>query len=170
MGCQVKRRASVRRFRKDGDRFEIWRIILGVMAKADVKTRPTGASVVEFLDGVADERRRGDAFRILGIFERITGEKPVMWGPAIVGFGSRAIKYADGRELDWPIAAFSPRKASLTLYVICSSPNQPKLLAKLGKHTSSVSCLYIKKLADIDEGVLEELIADSVRHVRSKAE
>jgi len=140
------------------------------MAKAYVKTRPTGASVVEFLESVADERRRGDAFRVLGMFERITGEEPVMWGPAIVGFGSRAIKYADGRELDWPVAAFSPRKSSLTLYVICSSLNQPKLLERLGKHTSSVACLYIKKLADVDARVLEELIADAVRHVRSAGE
>lgn len=170
MGCQVNRGAVAQVFGKVGDVFEIWRIILGVMAKADVKTRPTGASVVEFLDRVADERQRGDAFRVLGMFERITGEEPVMWGPAIVGFGSRAIKYADGRELDWPIAAFSPRKANLTLYVICGSPDQPTLLARLGKHTSSVACLYIKKLADVDEGVLEELIADSVRHVRSKGE
>ena len=140
------------------------------MGKAEIKTRPTAASVEEFLNGVAEETRRADAFRVLGMFERITGERPVMWGPAIVGFGSRAIKYADGRELDWPIAAFSPRKASLTLYVICSSPNQPRLLEKLGKHTSSVACLYIKKLADVDEAVLEELIADSVRHVRSRGE
>ena len=139
------------------------------MGKADVKTRPTGASVVEFLNGVADERRRRDAFRVLGMFERITGEEPVMWGPAIVGFGSQPIKYADGRELDWPVAAFSPRKANLTLYVICSSPNQPKLLQKLGKHTSSVACLYIKKLADVDETILEELIADSVSYVRARA-
>jgi hypothetical protein len=145
-------------------------IILGVMAKGEVKTRPTEASVVEFLNSVADERRRGDAFRVLEMFERITGEKPVMWGTAIVGFGSQAIKYPDGRELDWPVAAFSPRKANLTLYVICDSPNQPKLLEKLGKHTSSVACLYIKKLADVDEAVLEELIADAVRHDRSGIE
>jgi hypothetical protein len=93
-----------------------------------------------------------------------------MWGPAIVGFGSHVIKYADGRELDWPVTGFSPRKASLTLYVICNSPNQPKLLEKLGKHTASVACLYIKKLADVAEEVLEELITDTVRHVRSRGE
>jgi hypothetical protein len=140
------------------------------MAKGEVKTRPTGASVLEFLNGVADDRRRADALKILEMFRRITGEEAVMWGPAIVGFGSQVIKYADGRELDWPVAAFSPRKASLTLYLICDSPSQPKLLAKLGKHTSSVACLYIKKLADVDEEILEELIADSVRHVRSRGD
>ena len=108
--------------------------------------------------------------KLLETFRRVTGEEAVMWGPAIVGFGSRVIKYPDGRELDWPLAAFSPRKASLTLYLICDSPNQPKLLSKLGKHTSSVACLYIKKLSDVDEEVLEELIADSVRHVRGRGE
>jgi len=140
------------------------------MAKAEVKTRPTAASVVEFLNGVADERRRVDAFKLLEIFRRATGEKAVMWGPAIVGFGSQLLKYADGRELDWPVAAFSPRKTSLTLYIIGSSPNQPKLLKKLGKHTTSVACLYIKKLADVDEEVLEELITDSIHHGNNAGE
>jgi len=140
------------------------------MGKVEVKTRPTAASVVEFLNGVTDERRRADAFKLLEIFRRATGEKAVMWGSGIVGFGSQLLKYADGRELDWPIAAFSPRKTSLTLYIIGSSPNQPKLLAKLGKHTTSVACLYIKKLADVDEEVLEELITDTVRHGRSGRE
>ena len=138
------------------------------MAKNEVKTRPTKASVIEFLNSVDDDRRRADAFKILETYKRVTGEEPVMWGPAIVGFGSQVIKYPDGRKLDWPIAAFSPRKTSLTLYVICDSPNQPKLLKKLGKHTSSVSCLYIKKLADVDEKVLEEIIIDSVQHGRSR--
>ena len=137
------------------------------MAK-DVKTRPTGASVHEFLNGVANDRRRADSLKLLEMFRRVTGEEAVMWGPAIVGFGSRAIKYADGSELDWPVAAFSPRKANLTLYVICDSPSQPKLLAKLGKHTSSVACLCIKNLSDVDQKVLEELIADAVRHGRGR--
>ena len=137
------------------------------MAKGEVKTRPTTASVDDFLNSVGDDRRRADAFKMLETFKRITGEEAVMWGPAIVGFGSQVLKYADGRELDWPIAAFSPRKTSLTLYVICGSPNQPKLLKKLGNHTSSVSCLYIKKLSDVNQDVLEELIADSVRYGKS---
>lgn len=139
------------------------------MAKTKVKTRPTEASVEEFLNSVADERKRADAFRVLEMFERITGDKPVMWGPAIVGFGTYTVKYADGRELDWLRTGFSPRKANLTLYVICRSPNQPGLLARLGKHTSSVSCLYIKRLADIDEKVLEEIIADTVQYMRRKS-
>ena len=134
------------------------------MAKNEIKTRPTEESVVDFLNSVPDERRRTDAFKLLETYQRVTGEEAVMWGPAIVGFGSQVIKYADGREVDWPIAAFSPRKTNLTLYVICDSPNQPELLEKLGKHTSSVACLYIKKLADVDEKVLEELIADAVAY------
>jgi hypothetical protein len=91
-----------------------------------------------------------------------------MWGPAIVGFGSCTIKYADGRELDWPMAAFSPRKQNMTLYVINPSPKQPELLAKLGKHSTSVSCLYIKRLADVDEKILERIIKDSFNHVEKK--
>lgn len=91
-----------------------------------------------------------------------------MWGPAIVGFGSRVIRYADGRELDWPVAAFSPRKANLTLYVVCGSPNQASLLEKLGPHQTSVSCLYIKRLSDIDEKVLRKVIKDAVQYVKKK--
>ena len=102
------------------------------------------------------------------MFTRITGEKPTMWGPAIVGFGSRELAYATGRELDWPIIAFSPRKQNMTLYVICNSPKQPALLAKLGKHSTSVSCLYIKKLADVDEQVLEAVVKDAYKHSKSR--
>ena len=88
------------------------------MAKAELKTRPTDASVEEFIASVDDPIRRADAERTLEMFTRITGEKPTMWGPAIVGFGSRELAYATGRELDWPIIAFSPRKQNMTLYVI----------------------------------------------------
>ena len=91
-----------------------------------------------------------------------------MWGDAIVGFGSRPIKYADGSEMDWPAAAFSPRKQNMTLYVICSSPKQPELLAKLGTHSTSKACLYIKRLADVDEKVLERLIKDCYTYTKKK--
>jgi hypothetical protein len=138
------------------------------MAKYELKTRETDASVEDFLNSVENPERREDAFRILEMYKRATKLKPKMWGPAIVGFGSRNIKYADGRELDWPIAAFSPRKQNMTLYVVCSSPKQPGLLAKLGKHSTSVSCLYIKRLAGIDEKVLEQIIKDAFRHVEKK--
>ena len=138
------------------------------MAKAELKTKETGASVEDFLNSVENDVRRADAFRVLEMFERITGEQPKMWGPAIVGFGDRKYKYPDGREIDWMTTAFSPRKQNLTLYVICDSPKQPELLAKLGKYTSSVSCLYIKRLSDVDENVLEKLVKDAVKHIKSQ--
>jgi hypothetical protein len=136
-------------------------IILGIMGKAEVKTRPTAASVEEFLNSVPDETRRADAFRVLEMFKRLTGEEPVMWGPAIVGFGSQKLRYANGSELDWPLTGFSPRKQNMTLYVMNSSPKQPELLEKLGPHSTGKSCLYIKRLSDIDEKVLEKVVKDS---------
>ena len=135
------------------------------MAKYEPKTRQTDASVEDFLNSLENEVRRADGFRVLEMFNRVTGETPKMWGPAIIGYGCRPIKYPDGREFDWPITAFSPRKQNLTLYVICRSPKQPALLEKLGKHTTSVSCLYIKRLSDIDEKVLEKIIKDAYIHV-----
>jgi hypothetical protein len=102
------------------------------------------------------------------MFNRLTGEDPKMWGPAIIGFGDRKYKYPDGREMDWMTIAFSPRKQNLTLYVVCDSPKQKKLLEKLGKHSTSVSCLYIKRLSDIDEKVLESIIEDAYKHTSRK--
>jgi hypothetical protein len=134
------------------------------MAKADLKTKETDDSVEEFLNSVADEGRRADAFAVLEIFRRATGEEPRMWGPAIVGFGHRVMKYESGREFDWMHVAFSPRKANLTLYVFSGSPKQDELLAKLGKFKSSKACLYIKRLSDVDEKVLESLVRDSVEY------
>ena len=136
------------------------------MAKAELQTRPTDASVDEFIASVEDPVRRADAKKTLEMFTRITGETAVMWGPAIVGFGSRPLKYQTGRELDWPIIAFSPRKQNMTLYVVCNSPKQPELLAKLGKHSTSVSCLYIKKLSDVDPKVLEAVVKDAYKYSR----
>lgn len=138
------------------------------MPKHEPKTRETDASVEDFLNSVGDETRRADAFRVLEMFRRATGLEPKMWGTAIIGFGSRPVKYADGSTLDWLMTGFSPRKQNTTLYVINSSPKQPELLAKLGKHTTSKACLYIKRLSDIDEKVLERLIKDSYSHVKIK--
>ncbi|HMM79493.1 MAG TPA: DUF1801 domain-containing protein [Pyrinomonadaceae bacterium] len=135
------------------------------MAGAELKTKQTDASVEDFLNSVENAERRTDGFRVLEMFKRITGEEPRMWGPSIIGFGKRKFKYPDGREIDWMAVAFSPRKTNLTLYVICDSPKQPELLAKLGKHSTSVSCLYIKRLSDVDEKVLEKIIKDAVEHV-----
>lgn len=133
------------------------------MAKAELKTTPTDESVEAFLNGVADEQRRTDSLRVIEIYKRITGEEPKMWGPAIIGFGSQMLKYASGRELDMPIAAFSPRKASLTFYVLNGSPKESELLDRLGKHKTGKCCLYVKRLSDVDEGVLEKLISLSLK-------
>ena len=134
------------------------------MARYEPKTRKTGVSVKGFLSSVENKERREDGSRVVQMFERVTGEKPKMWGPAIIGFGSQMLKYADGREFDWPRIAFSPRKQNLTLYIISGTDKQKKLFEKLGPHTTSTSCLYIKRLADVDTKVLEKLIADAYKH------
>ena len=138
------------------------------MPKHEPKTRETDASVEDFLNSVENETRRADAFRVLEMYKRATGLEPKMWGEAIVGFGKYAVKYADGSTLDWLMTGFSPRKQNMTLYVISDSPKLPDLLAELGPHTTSRSCLYIKRLADIDEKVLERLIKDCVTYMRKK--
>ena len=134
------------------------------MAPYEPKTRETEASVDEFLNSIENKVRRDDGYRLLEMFTRLTGEKPKMWGPAIIGFGKVMLKYPDGRELDWPAVAYSPRKQNLTLYVITSTGKQKDLFEKLGKHASSVSCLYINRLADVDLKVLERVIADAYKH------
>lgn len=134
------------------------------MAKPQPKTRATDASVEDFLNSVENKVRRGDAFRVLEMFTRLTGEKPKMWGNAIVGFGKVPLKYSNGSELDWPAVAFSPRKQNLTLYVHTGTEKQKKLFEKLGNHSTSVACLYIKRLSDVDAKVLEKIIAEAYRH------
>ncbi len=127
------------------------------------KTQPTSASVEEFLAGV-DARRRGEAETLIAIMKRISGEEPVMWGPSIIGFGTMHYRYASGREGDMPILGFSPRKAKLTIY-FDGFDHYADQLAVLGKHTSSVSCLYATKLADLDLDVLTTML--ELCHARS---
>lgn len=128
---------------------------------AEPKTRPTGESVEAFVDRLEPEARRDDCRALVQVFEKVTGEPATMWGPSIVGFGSYRMKYANGKENDWPVVGFSPRKSDLTLYLMMGGPDD-ELLARLGKHKRSQGmCLYIKRLADVDLGVLEELIARS---------
>ena len=129
---------------------------------AEPKTQRTNASVAAFLDAIDDEVRRKDAKAADKLLRQITGEKPAMWGTAIVGYGQRPLTYASGRELDWPIAAFSPRKAALVFYLSCDLAQHAALLDKLGKHSTGKGCLYIKKLADVDAGVLRQLIEQSL--------
>lgn len=138
------------------------------MAKAELQTKETNASVEDFLNSIENETRRADGFRVLEMYKRVSGEEPKMWGPAIIGFGNTKLTYPDGREIDWMLGAFSLRKQNMTLYVINDSPKQPALLAKLGKHKTSTACLYINKLADVDEKILEAIIKDSYKFETKK--
>src|SRR5687767_439917 len=134
---------------------------------AELKTKPTQASVKEFLNQIPDKERRDDCITVAKIMEEITGEKPKMWGPSIVGFGTYHYKYASGREGDWPISAFSPRKKDLTLYIMMGFDKRPELMKQLGKHSTSKSCLYIKRLSDIHIPTLKKLIKSSVKQIKS---
>lgn len=133
---------------------------------AELKTKPTTASVKEFLNQIPEAERREDCIAVAKIMEEITGEKPKMWGPSIVGFGTYRYKYASGREGDWPIAAFSPRKKDLTLYIMAGFDKYDELMQQLGKHSTGKSCLYIKRLSDIHVPTLKKLIKESVKHMR----
>ena len=126
---------------------------------SELKTKITNANVTDFLNKVEDAQKRADNFRLLELFTKATGEKPKMWGPSIVGFGAYHYKSERSKqEGDWPLTGFSPRKENLTLYVMPGFGDFTDHLQKLGKHKTSVGCLYIKKLADVDEAVLEEII------------
>ena len=128
---------------------------------AEIKTKVNDASVDEFLNHVEDEQKRKDSFEIVRIMKQVTKEEPKMWGSAIIGFGSYHYKYQSGREGDMPQIAFSPRKQNITFYIGVGDSSDNPLLKKLGKYTTGKVCLYIKKLADVDRNVLQELIADS---------
>lgn len=123
------------------------------------KTKPTSASVDDFIAGVENPRRRADALAALRIYKEVTGLPPVMWGPSIIGFGSHDYVYDSGREGSVPAAGFSPRKANMTFYVGDKFEDAEGLFARLGKHKKSVACLYINKLDDVDLQVLREIIA-----------
>ena len=131
---------------------------------AELKTKETDASVDAFLDRIVDKTRRKDCFTLVQIMKKATRAEPRMWGTSIVGFGTYHYQYASGREGDWPIIGFSPRKQDLTLYIGSGFEGYGKLLAKLGKHKTAKSCLYIKRLADVDLTVLKELVSASVKH------
>ncbi len=130
--------------------------------KGEAKTKPTKVSVQSFVDGLDDERRRREAKTLISMMKKLTGEKAVMWGPSVVGFGRYHYKYATGREGDAPRAGFSPRKAALTVYCVPGFSAQTDLLRRLGPHTTSVSCLYIRRLEDVDLDVLRQIVERSV--------
>lgn len=133
---------------------------------AELKTKPTDEDVAKFLEGIDDERKRADARRVLEIMREVTGEEPRMWGPSMVGFGSYHYVYESGREGDWFLTGFAPRSRSLSLYIMAGFGEYDALLARLGKHKTGKSCLYVNRLADVDEEVLRELVRRSVEHMR----
>ena len=130
---------------------------------AELKTKATNESVTDFLNKVTDKGRRDDCFAVLEIMKDVTGEEPRMWGPSIVGFGRYHYKYQSGREGEWMITGFSPRKGDLTLYIMPGLDAFPDLMKRLGKFKTGKSCLYIKKLEDVDPGVLRQLVKQSVK-------
>lgn len=132
------------------------------------KTKPTKLSVAAFIDALTDPSRRADAKALVKLVKRVAGEKPQMWGPSIIGFGSYHYRYKSGREGDMPLIGFSPRKSATVLYNTNGSSDSKVLLAKLGKHTTGKGCLYIKKLADVDQKVLETMIVKSVAAMRAR--
>jgi len=132
---------------------------------AELKTKRNKGSVEAFLNSVPDEKKRQDSFAILDLMKQVTGEEPEMWGESIVGFGSYHYKYESGREGDWFVTGFSPRKQNLTLYIMSGFEEYDRLLSRLGKHKIGKSCLYINKIEDIDQSVLQELVKKSVQHM-----
>ena len=135
---------------------------------SDLETRPTDASVEAFLDAVDDERKRSDARIVAAMMGEITGSTGVMWGSSIVGFGTYHYRYASGREGTFFETGFAPRKRALTLYVMAGFSEYEELLGRLGKHTTGKSCLYMRRLAEVDLDVLRDLLERSVAYIRSK--
>ena len=134
---------------------------------AEIKTKANDASVEVFLDRVPNATRREDARTLVRMLKSITRQPPKMWGPSIVGFGSYHYKYATGREGDMPMAGFSPRAGAMTIYVMRGSARYDELVSRLGKCKTSVACVYINKLADVDLKVLRELMTASYQHLKA---
>ena len=135
---------------------------------AENKTQPTDADVDAFIDAVENDRKREDSRVLIELMREVTGEEPVMWGPSIVGFGQYHYRYDSGREGDWFLTGFAPRKSNLVVYIMSGFPRHAELMDKLGKHRTGSSCLYINKLDDVDVDVLRELVRRSVEHVAAR--
>jgi len=134
---------------------------------AEPKTKPTAQDAREFLGAVEPAEKRRDAFAVFEMMERISGEQAVMWGTSIVGFGSRRVTSGRGRyEAVWPLIGFSPRKQNLTLYIMSGNQDNQALFDRLGKHKTSMACVYVKRLADLDLSVLETLIETSYQYMK----
>jgi hypothetical protein len=139
--------------------------LLKELEMTELKTKPNEQSVEEFLNSIEDDEKRQDCFTLVEIMEQATQTPPQMWGTSIVGFGSYHYKYASGREGDWFLTGFSPRKQNLTLYIMGGLEPHDALLKKLGKHTTGKACLYIKRIEDIDLPTLKKLIQQSVKRM-----
>jgi len=135
---------------------------------ANLKTFPSNKSVEKFLNGISDPQKKQDCYTLLAMMKEITSHESKMWGSSIVGFGSYHYRYESGREGDWFLTGFSPRKQNLTIYIMSGFEKQGALLKKLGKHKTSVSCLYINRLEDIDISILKRLITDSIKLMQQK--
>ncbi|MCB0044694.1 MAG: DUF1801 domain-containing protein [Caldilineaceae bacterium] len=133
---------------------------------AENKTKPTDASVEEYIAAIPNDARRRDCRVLVELMSDATGEPPVMWGPSIIGFGSYHYKYASGREGDMCLTGFASRKGDISIYLMAESKDQPALLDALGKHKMGKSCLYVRRLADVDTQVLERLVTESVAAVQ----
>lgn len=137
---------------------------------AENKTKATRASVTRFINSIEDKQKRADARKVAAMMRKATGKRAKMWGSSIVGYGIYHYKYASGREGDFMITGFSPRKQALTVYILAGFRQFDALMSKLGKFKTGKSCLYIKRLSDVDEKVLERLIAGSVKYIRKNCE
>jgi hypothetical protein len=138
------------------------------MGKYKLKTKENKKSVSAFLNSIKDVQKRNDTKALSAMIQKITGKKPKLWGSSIVGFDSYHYKYKSGQEGDWPLTGFSPRKQNLTIYIMPGFKKYSSLLNKIGKHKKSVSCLYVKRLEDLDQNVLKKMIADSVRVMKRR--
>ena len=137
---------------------------------AENKTKATGASVTAFINSIDDKQKRADARKVAAMMHKATGKRAKLWGPSIVGYGTYHYKYASGREGDFLMTGFSPRKQALTVYVMPGFEHFETLMNKLGKYKTGKSCLYIKRLSDVDEKILEQLINRSVKYMREHYE
>lgn len=136
---------------------------------AEQKTKATKDSVAAFVKKIPDAQKRADTQAIVALMKETTKHAPVMWGPSIIGFGSYRYEYASGRTGDWPIIGLSPRKQNLTLYIMPGFDEYAPLLKKLGPHTTGKSCLYIKRLSDIDMAVLKKIVTSSIAKMKKRA-
>lgn len=133
-----------------------------IIAMAELKTKKTELSVDAFLQEIVEEQKRKDAITIISLMEKATKYKPKIWGTSIIGFGERHLKYESGREIDWFVMGFSPRKQNLVLYISGTVEKQQELLSKLGKHKAGKGCIYINKLQEVDLNILNQIIKKGV--------